>query len=173
MVMTLQFPLHGTWFAARPGTQSETRELFMRQVIGRPLLHHRKTEGETVWPIGGKSMGGRIASQVAAQSEGTNTSEISALVFLGYPIAPTREPRGKTSDFEHLPNVRGANALSPRHKKNVFGTPDELQTNHIKRLKLPAKLYVDIEGGDHSFKVAEEFSHTSGADLRARNGRDL
>src|SRR6185503_17351608 len=46
---------------------------------------HKKLKGNRI-VIGGKSMGGRIASQVAASAEAAQ--ERAALVFLGYPLHP-------------------------------------------------------------------------------------
>ncbi|HZI87082.1 MAG TPA: alpha/beta fold hydrolase [Pyrinomonadaceae bacterium] len=94
--------------------------------------------------IGGKSMGGRIASQVAAlDAEG-----ISGLVFLGYPLHPPGRP-DKMRD-EHLKEIRPP-MLCFQGSRDAFGTADELRAV-IKRDKLPMTLN-EIEGGDHSFKV--------------------
>ncbi|MEK6335344.1 MAG: alpha/beta fold hydrolase [Acidobacteriota bacterium] len=94
--------------------------------------------------IGGKSMGGRIASQVAAISpEG-----IDGLVFLGYPLHPPGRP-DKMRD-EHLPEIK-APMLFVQGARDAFGNEQEI-SELIKRLRLPATLY-PIEGGDHSFKV--------------------
>jgi predicted alpha/beta-hydrolase family hydrolase len=94
--------------------------------------------------IGGKSMGGRIASQVAAVSpEG-----IDGLVFLGYPLHPPGRP-DKLRD-EHLPEIK-APMLFVQGARDAFGNQKEI-SELIKRLRLPATLY-PIEGGDHSFKV--------------------
>jgi predicted alpha/beta-hydrolase family hydrolase len=96
--------------------------------------------------IGGKSMGGRIASQVAAATE--NASEIAALVFLGYPL----HPPGKSEQLRdaHLKDIH-VPMLFVQGSRDAFGTPDELRAA-IKRLHLPATVLV-IEGGDHSLKV--------------------
>jgi uncharacterized protein len=94
--------------------------------------------------IGGKSMGGRIASQVAAD-EG---SKIIGLVFLGYPLHPPGKPEQMRD--AHLKDIR-APMFFVQGSRDAFGTPDELRTI-IKRDRLPATLN-EIEGGDHSFKV--------------------
>jgi uncharacterized protein len=93
--------------------------------------------------IGGKSMGGRIASQIAAAG-----TDIEGLVFLGYPL----HPPGKVDQLraKHLPDIK-VPMLFIQGSRDTFGTPDELQPI-IKGLKTPADLYV-VEGGDHSFKV--------------------
>lgn len=106
---------------------------------------HKKLKGNRL-VVGGKSMGGRIASQVAAVDGDSNG--IAALVFLGYPLHPPGNP-GKMRD-SHLKDIR-APMLFMQGSRDAFGTPEELSTA-IKRDHLPATLYV-IEGGDHSFKV--------------------
>ena len=94
--------------------------------------------------IGGKSMGGRIASQVAA----INPDGIAGLVFLGYPLHPPGRPEKLRS--EHLPAIK-APMLFVQGARDSFGTENEI-SELIKKLRLPATLYA-IEGGDHSFKV--------------------
>jgi predicted alpha/beta-hydrolase family hydrolase len=94
--------------------------------------------------IGGKSMGGRIGSQVAA-AEG---SMISGLVFLGYPLHPPGKPEQLRD--AHLKDIR-APMFFLQGTRDAFGRPDELRAV-IKRDRLPATLN-EIEGGDHSFKV--------------------
>ncbi len=100
--------------------------------------------------IGGKSMGGRIASQIAAAG-----SDIEGLVFLGYPL----HPPGKVDQLraKHLPDIK-VPMLFIQGSRDTFGTPDELQPI-IKGLKAPADLYV-VEGGDHSFKVLKRMGVT-------------
>lgn len=106
---------------------------------------HKKLKGNRV-VIGGKSMGGRIASQVAATPE--TAEHVTALVFLGYPLHPPGRP-DKLRDA-HLPEIK-APMLFIQGARDTFGTTDEIR-ELIKRLHLPATLY-PIEGGDHSLKV--------------------
>jgi uncharacterized protein len=94
--------------------------------------------------IGGKSMGGRIASQVAA----ADGDGIAGLVFLGYPLHPPGRPDKLRS--AHLPQIR-APMLFVQGSRDTFGTPDELAPI-LKSLHAPAELCV-IDDGDHSFKV--------------------
>jgi uncharacterized protein len=94
--------------------------------------------------IGGKSLGGRIASQVAAG----NVGELAGLVFLGYPLHPPGRPDRLRA--AHLQEIK-APMLFVQGSRDAFGTPDELQPI-IEQLKPLADLYV-VEGGDHSFKV--------------------
>ena len=94
--------------------------------------------------IGGKSMGGRIASQVAA----VVPDGIAGLVFLGYPLHPPGRP-DKLRDA-HLKEIH-APMLFVQGARDTFGTAEEISAV-IKRLRLHAGIY-PIEGGDHSFKV--------------------
>jgi uncharacterized protein len=94
--------------------------------------------------IGGKSMGGRIASQVAA----AGIADLAGLVFLGYPLHPPGRPDRLRA--AHLPDIE-APMLFIQGSRDAFGTPDELRPI-LARLQAPAALHV-IEGGDHSFKV--------------------
>jgi uncharacterized protein len=94
--------------------------------------------------IGGKSMGGRIASQVAAAGQ----EGIAGLVFLGYPLHPPGRPDKLRS--KHLPDIR-APMLFVQGSHDAFGTPEELRAV-LSGLKVAADLCV-VEDGDHSFKV--------------------
>ena len=111
-------------------------------VIKMAQTHRKLKKNRLV--IGGKSMGGRIASQVAAAAP----NGIAGLVFLGYPLHPPGRP-DKMRD-EHLKDI-GTPMLFVQGARDVFGTAEEIRAV-IKRLRLPAKIHV-IEGGDHSFKV--------------------
>ena len=106
---------------------------------------HKKLKGNRL-AIGGKSMGGRIASQVAAQPESAN--EIAALVFLGYPLHPPGRP-DKLRDA-HLPEIK-APMLFVQGSRDTFGTAEELRAV-FKKHHLSPTLHV-VEGGDHSMKV--------------------
>jgi predicted alpha/beta-hydrolase family hydrolase len=111
---------------------------------------HKKL-GRNRLAIGGKSMGGRIASQVAAAGVG----DLAGLVFLGYPLHPPGKPEKLRA--EHLPRIK-APMLFVQGSRDAFGTPDELRSI-IKTLKTRADLYV-VEGGDHSFKVPKSAGAT-------------
>ncbi len=120
-------------------------------------LKHRKLKGNKL-VIGGKSMGGRIASQVAADAceKGEElASQISGLVFLGYPL----HPPGNAAKLrvEHLPNIKMP-MLFVQGTRDSLGASEEI-TPFIKKLRLPATMYA-IEGGDHSFKAPKKFGKT-------------
>jgi uncharacterized protein len=96
--------------------------------------------------IGGKSMGGRIASQIAA----TGIEELGALLLLGYPLHPPGRPDRLRA--AHLRNV-SAPMLFVQGSRDVFGTPEQLSPI-LEPLGPRAELHI-VEGGDHSFKVAK------------------
>jgi predicted alpha/beta-hydrolase family hydrolase len=124
-------------------------EACYRAVIAA-AVGHRKLRGNRL-AIGGKSMGGRIASQVATAEltflDGRDIP-LAGLVLLGYPLHPPGNPE-KIRD-EHLKDIR-VPMLFCQGARDTFGTRDEIRAV-IKRLRLEATLY-PIEGGDHSFKV--------------------
>jgi predicted alpha/beta-hydrolase family hydrolase len=95
---------------------------------------------------GGKSMGGRIASQVAAR--GGFTPPPSGLVFFGYPLHPPGRPLDRRD--RHLPDVNRP-MLFLHGTKDPFGEPDEMRalTGALPRATLAL-----VEGGDHSLTVA-------------------
>jgi predicted alpha/beta-hydrolase family hydrolase len=94
--------------------------------------------------IGGKSMGGRIASQVAAQG----AQGVSGLVFLGYPLHPPGKPLQRRD--AHLPRIAEPQ-LFVQGTRDAFGTASEIR-ELLKSLQR-ATLH-EVEGGDHSFKVS-------------------
>jgi uncharacterized protein len=114
-----------------------------RTVIGA-VLRDVASAGRALF-IGGKSMGGRIATQLAAADA---SLPLSGLVLLGYPLHPPGRP-DKRRDA-HLPHV-GRPALFVQGSRDTFGTPAELQPALDSMSPTPTLLVV--EGGDHSFKV--------------------
>ena len=96
--------------------------------------------------IGGKSMGGRIATHVAAAGLAERPRGI---VLLGYPLHPPGRPNERRD--AHLPDV-GCPMLFVQGSRDTFGTPAELEPVFAS-LRAPATVYV-VDGGDHSFKVS-------------------
>jgi predicted alpha/beta-hydrolase family hydrolase len=102
--------------------------------------------------IGGKSMGGRIASMVA--------DEVGArgLVCLGYPFHPPGRPVGRRT--KHLEELH-AHALIVQGTRDQFG-----QRQEVAGCKLSAKIkIVWIEDGDHSFKPRARSGRTEAQNL--------
>ena len=139
-VVTFNFPY--TEYGRRVPDSNDKLETCYRAVID--AVRNRRKSGSGELAIGGKSMGGRIASQVAASGVG----DLLGLVFLGYPLHPPGKPEQLRA--KHLPSVR-VPMLFVQGSRDTFGTPDELRPI-VDSLKPPADLHV-VEGGDHSFKV--------------------
>lgn len=96
--------------------------------------------------IGGKSMGGRAATHVAADDP---TLAIDGIVLLGYPLHPPGRPDQPRD--AHLPDVKRP-MLFVQGSRDAFGTPSELKPVLASLTPLPTLHH--IEGGDHSFKIA-------------------
>ena len=93
--------------------------------------------------IGGKSMGGRIASHIASQG----CDGLSGLIFLGYPLHPPGKPEQRRD--AHLPAITEP-MLFVQGSRDAFGTTVEIAAL-LPTLK-KATLH-EVTGGDHSFKV--------------------
>ena len=98
--------------------------------------------------IGGKSMGGRIASQVAAADAAL---PIAGLVLLGYPLHPPGKPDERRD--KHLPAIARP-MLFLQGTRDAFGTPAELAPL-VDALQPRPALHV-VAQGDHSFKLARK-----------------
>lgn len=94
--------------------------------------------------IGGKSMGGRIASQVAA----AGVERVAGLVFLGYPLHPPGRPEQRRD--RHLPAIAEP-MLFVQGTRDQFGTAADIR-DLLPRLNPRAALF-EVADGDHSFKV--------------------
>src|SRR5262245_26758286 len=114
----------------------------------RAVIDHVRNEVEsarTFLAIGGKSMGGRIATQVAAADPAL---PVDGLVLLGYPLHPPGKPAVRRDG--HLPAVRRP-MLFAQGSRDVFGAPAEF-TDLLTKLS-PSATFHTVEGGDHSFKL--------------------
>jgi uncharacterized protein len=89
--------------------------------------------------IGGKSLGGRIASMVADEAQ------VRGLVCFGYPFHPPGKPQQlRTAHLEQLDTP----ALLIQGTRDPFGTEDEVVSYALSRAIRVAWL----PDGDHSFK---------------------
>src|SRR5262245_26369021 len=98
--------------------------------------------------IGGKSLGGRMASMLADEVEARG------LVCLGYPFHPPRQPeRLRTA---HLEAIR-TSTLIVQGTRDPFGVPDEVARYRLS----PAIRLTWVEDGDHDLRprVASGRSH--------------
>jgi hypothetical protein len=99
--------------------------------------------------VGGRSMGGRIASQVVAQDV-----EVAGLALFAYPLHPPGKPE-QTRDA-HLGSI-AAPTLFCSGTRDTFATPAELRAAAA---KLPNATLHFLEGADHGFNVAKATGRT-------------
>jgi hypothetical protein len=104
--------------------------------------------------IGGKSLGGRIASHVAAARDAGETltetwwDRLRGLVFLGYPLHPPGKPQQVR--VSHLPHIVHP-MLVVQGARDAFGTAAEVRLFFD---VLPARCeIVEVDQGGHSLDV--------------------
>src|SRR3569832_2151876 len=98
-------------------------ERCFRAVIETALKHKKLKSNGVV--IGGKSLGGRIASQVmAGEDREALANDVVGLVFLGYPLHPPGQPTKLR--VEHLEHVHKP-MLFVQGTRAALGTPAENQ----------------------------------------------
>ncbi len=95
--------------------------------------------------IGGKSMGGRMASHLCADP--LLADRFSGLVLFGYPLHPPGKP--EQLRVAHLPRIT-CPVLVLQGERDPFGGPDELRPHFsaLRGMRLRA-----VPGGDHSLEV--------------------
>jgi uncharacterized protein len=181
-VLTFDFPYvtRGSRLPDRPGVLEDT----WRAVIAE--ASSTVPPGRTL-VVGGKSMGGRIASQVLTTPIGAGRPDgphelrgrVAGLLLLGYPLHPPKQPdRLRTA---HLPALE-VPVLVVQGERDEFGSEAEVRAAFS---IVPGPVdWLIVPGGDHSFRtgrrsgvdaslydgVAEWIHHrggTSSADLTA------
>jgi predicted alpha/beta-hydrolase family hydrolase len=106
--------------------------------------------------MGGKSMGGRIASQAVAAG-----APADGLAFLGYPLHPPGKPEQMRD--KHLPAIT-VPMLFVQGTRDAYARWDLLEAV-LRRLGDAATLHV-VDEGDHSFAVPKRTGR-SAADVEA------
>jgi uncharacterized protein len=99
--------------------------------------------------IGGRSMGGRIGSQVVALGVAAD-----AMALFAYPLHPPGKPEQRRD--AHLPEI-GAPVLFCSGTNDAFGSPEELR--EASGLVGRATVHF-LEGADHGFSVRKASGRT-------------
>jgi predicted alpha/beta-hydrolase family hydrolase len=119
-----------------------------------------------VW-VGGKSMGGRVASMLATQKS------VAGVIVAGYPFHPARAPEKRR--LAHWAAVT-CPALIMQGERDPLGTREE-----VEGYTLPANVHVEwLADGDHDFKprrstglsqqvLIDEAALVAASFVRARN----
>jgi predicted alpha/beta-hydrolase family hydrolase len=109
----------------------------------RSMIDHVRSATDLPVFVGGKSIGGRIASQVVAAG-----ADVSGLIFLGYPLHPPGKPERLRA--EHLAAIK-APMLFIEGTRDPFCPLETLQ-KVLQGVDSPTELVV-ISDGDHSYKL--------------------
>lgn len=131
---------------AESGRKSPDRQKVLEDTYAAVLETVRNEARGARVVAGGKSMGGRIASHVAASAEAA--AAVEGLLFLGYPLHPPGKPE-RLRDA-HLYEI-AVPMLFIEGTRDPFCPLDTLASVR-RNLKAPNELAV-IDDGDHSFKV--------------------
>lgn len=143
------------------GKKAPDRQPILEKTFREVAAYVRSELGPARLFLGGKSMGGRIASHIAAAG-----SPCDGLVFLGYPLHPPGRPE-RIRDA-HLYDLEVPMLF-------VEGTRDPfcpLETLDKVRAKLRGSVEVAvIDDGDHSFRVRKASGRSSEEALAEVIGR--
>lgn len=126
------------------GRRAPDPERVLRQAW-TAAFEHARTLADDVW-VGGKSLGGRIASMLVAEG-----LPAAGLVFVGYPLHPPGKPE-RIRDA-HLPSIE-VPMIFFQGTADPFARWTLIQET-MRALGDRATLH-PVQGGDHSFRVRGE-----------------
>jgi predicted alpha/beta-hydrolase family hydrolase len=146
----------------REGRRAPDRAPKLMSAIRDDLSGLSRRRGPVV--MGGRSMGGRMSSMVAADVDGGGpVARLAGLVLICYPLHPPGKP--DRLRVEHLVDI-SVPCLFVSGTKDPFGSPDEL-TEWTATIPAPVE-HVWVEGGRHDLKGADHTIATAVADFVAR-----
>jgi uncharacterized protein len=131
----------------------------LTQCFEAVVAHARAELGEQFLLIGGRSMGGRAASMMAAEGFGCD-----GLLLFAYPLHPPGKP--EQLRVAHLPKIR-VPVLCINGTRDAFCTRDLMQ-QALESVRTRWTMHW-IEGADHSFRVLKSSGRTD-ADVHAEIG---
>jgi predicted alpha/beta-hydrolase family hydrolase len=141
-VVRFEFP-YMTSFRQTGKRKPPDRENVLRETWHQVVEHL----GRKQLVIGGKSMGGRIASLIADEVG------VAGLICLGYPFHPVGQP--EKLRVEHLRTVQTP-TLIVQGDRDPFGSCEEVIHYH-----LPATIQIEwVADGDHSFMPRRKSGRT-------------
>jgi predicted alpha/beta-hydrolase family hydrolase len=104
--------------------------------------------------LGGRSMGGRICSMVAAGVDGLPPPKrLRGLVLVSYPLHPPGKP--DRLRVEHFPDI-SIPTLFVSGDRDTFATPDELRAWTATMPKRAKVRHLFIEGRGHDLKGSDQ-----------------
>lgn len=133
----------------REGRRAPDRAPKLMASIRDDLQRLRRRRGPVI--MGGRSMGGRMTSMVAADVDGGGpVARLAGLVLICYPLHPPAKP--DRLRVEHLGAIT-VPCLFISGTRDPFGTPDELR-RWTADIAAPVE-HVWIEGGRHDLRGAD------------------
>lgn len=154
-VVTFDFP----YMQARRKAPDKTPvlEQSFRDAIGAAVA--RAAPGARLF-IGGKSMGGRIATHLAAAPDlwPRDLPPLEGVIALGYPLNPPGGA-GRQDRVSHLFKIT-VPVLIVQGTRDGFGGPDDVRT--ALGARAPHVSILAVEGGDHSFSVPKSRAKAQG-----------
>ncbi len=141
------------------GRRAPDRAPVLEDAFRRVLVaaaRHRHVEATRLF-IGGKSMGGRMATHLAAAPEvwPSGAPPLDGVIVFGYPLSPPGGSRVSPDRVSHLKKIT-VPTLIVQGTRDTFGGPDDimaaLETACCNHEAPPITVY-PVEGGDHSLAV--------------------
>jgi predicted alpha/beta-hydrolase family hydrolase len=138
-VVTFDFPY------MRARKKVPDRAPVLEQAFSQVIEAARSWSDASAFFIGGKSMGGRMATHLGA----AGLASLAGIIVFGYPLHPPGKP--DQLRVAHLPAI-AAPVLIVQGERDTFGTPAELR-RAIDPMTAPVELHI-VRGGDHSLAVS-------------------
>ncbi len=140
------------------GRRSPDSPRVLEETVAAAITKAVREAPDLALVAGGKSLGGRITSMVAAKDPAL---PLKGLVFLGYPLHAPNKPATKRA--EHLSRIQ-IPMLFLQGTRDSLAHLDLLEPI-VDRLAPRATMHV-VEGGDHSFNVPKRSEKTEEQVLR-------
>ena len=149
-VVTFNFPYKEAGRSA-PDRAPVLEDAFRRVIAS--AIAHRHVDAERLF-IGGKSMGGRMATHLASAPDlwPAGAPSLDGVVVFGYPLNPPGGSKRSADRVSHLARIT-VPTLIVQGTRDTFGGPDSIRAA-VKAHAARAPIEVHgIDGGDHSLTV--------------------
>jgi uncharacterized protein len=149
-VVTFDFPYIAAGRRA-PDRTPVLEDAFRRVIVAAAA--HRHVHASRLF-LGGKSMGGRMATHLAAAPTAwpAEAPPLDGVVVLGYPLNPPRHAGAPAGRVAHLLAIT-VPTLIIQGTRDSFGGPDTIRAAITARGAQPLVTIHPVEAADHSFQV--------------------
>jgi len=133
-------------------------DAFRRVVVA--AVHHRHVDARRLL-VGGKSMGGRIATHLAAAPDAwpADAPSLDGVVVFGYPLNPPGGSRRSQDRVSHLLKI-AVPTMTIQGTRDTFGAPADIEKALAAQGGQPAITVHAVTGGDHSLSVPKSLGRT-------------